>query len=103
VIDFIKADREAALGILLESTTEAQVNLLPQLVSRLEQPVYFLTGREDNVMQSKYVRHLASFHQFFASNGCNVFEIPDCGHLSMLEQPEIVGKQITKILNENWL
>jgi pimeloyl-ACP methyl ester carboxylesterase len=98
VIDFIKADEEAALGSLLESTTEAQVHLLPQVVARLQQPVYFLAGREDNIMESKYVRHLASFHQFFAPNGNNVLEIPDCGHLSMIEQPEIVGKQIIQIL-----
>lgn len=101
VIDFIKADEEAALGSLLESTTETEVHLLPQVVARLQQPVYFLAGQEDKIMESKYVRHLASFHQFFASNGNNVWEIPDCGHLSMLEQPEFVGKQISQILAEH--
>ncbi|MEM7594989.1 MAG: alpha/beta fold hydrolase, partial [Cyanobacteria bacterium P01_A01_bin.83] len=32
VIDFIEADEQAALGALLESTTEHEVHLLPQLV-----------------------------------------------------------------------
>jgi pimeloyl-ACP methyl ester carboxylesterase len=49
-------------------------------------------------METKYVRHLASFHQLFATNGGNVIEIPDCGHLSMIEQPEVVGSKIAKIL-----
>ncbi|WP_013322904.1 alpha/beta fold hydrolase [Gloeothece verrucosa] len=98
VIDFVKADGKAALGSLLESTTEAEVHLLPQVVSRLKQPLYFLAGSQDRVMESKYVRHLASFHPSFDLNGNNVIEIPNCGHLSMLEQPEIVVDKIIEIL-----
>ena len=98
VIDFVKADERAALGALLDSTTEAEVHLLPQLVSRLQQPVYFLAGEKDTVMEPKYVRHLASFHQLFDTKGNNVIEIPDCGHLSMVEQPETVGSKISAIL-----
>lgn len=98
VIDFVKADRKAALGSLLETTTEAEVHLLPQVVSRLSQPVYFITGSQDTVMESKYVRHLASFHPSFNLNGNNVIEIPNCGHLSMVEQPEIVRDKIIHIL-----
>ncbi|MBF2019222.1 MAG: alpha/beta hydrolase [Hydrococcus sp. C42_A2020_068] len=101
VIDFVRADEEAAIGSLLDTTTEAEVHLLPQLVSRLQQPVYFLAGNKDNVMEPKYVRHLASFHQLFTANGGNVIEIPNCGHLSMIEQPEIVGAKIVKILIEH--
>ncbi|MGK7871880.1 MAG: alpha/beta fold hydrolase [Xenococcaceae cyanobacterium] len=101
VIDFVKADEQAALGALLDSTTEAEVHLLPQVVSRLEQPVYFLAGAKDQVMEPKYVHHLASFHQLFDNNGNNVIEIPDCGHLSMVEQPEVVGSKISNILMEH--
>jgi pimeloyl-ACP methyl ester carboxylesterase len=100
VIDFVRADEGAAIGSLLDTTTEAEVHLLPQLVARLQQPVYFLAGDKDTVMESKYVRHLASFHELFTANGGNVIEIPDCGHLSMVEQPEIVGAKIVKILME---
>lgn len=98
VIDFVKADQQAALGTLLESTTESEVHFLPQLVSRLQQPVYFLAGSQDRIMESKYVHHLASFHPLFQSYGYNVFEIPDCGHLSMIEQPAIVADKIAHIL-----
>ncbi|MFM7716680.1 MAG: alpha/beta fold hydrolase, partial [Microcystis sp.] len=42
VIDFVRADYQAALGSLLETTTVSEVHLLPQIVSRLPQPVYFL-------------------------------------------------------------
>lgn len=99
VIDFVVADPEAALGTLLDSTTEEEINRLPQLVSQLQQPVYFLTGSHDKVMEPKYVRHLASFHPLFQYCGDNVIEIPDCGHLAMLEQPEAVASHIQAIVN----
>ena len=101
VIDFVVADPEAALGSLLDSTTEEEVNILPKLVSQLKQPVYFLAGSEDKVMEPKYVRHLASFHKLFQSCGDNVIEIPNCGHLSMLEQPEAVAAQIRSVVTNN--
>ncbi|MBD2202837.1 alpha/beta hydrolase [Calothrix sp. FACHB-1219] len=99
VIDFVVADPEAALGTLLDSTTEEEINRLPQLVSQLQQPVYFLTGSHDKVMEPKYVRHLASFHPLFQYCGDNVIEIPDCGHLAMLEQPEAVASHIQAIVS----
>jgi 2-succinyl-6-hydroxy-2,4-cyclohexadiene-1-carboxylate synthase len=98
VLDFVKADERAALGSLLDSTTEAEVHLLPQLVARLEQPVYFIAGDRDRIMEPKYVRHLASFHKLFSTGDGNVMEIPNCGHLSMIEQPEIISSKIAKIL-----
>ncbi|MDD1420393.1 alpha/beta hydrolase [Dolichospermum sp. ST_sed1] len=98
LIDFIVADPEAALGTLLDSTTEEEINCLPQLVSKLKQPVYFLAGADDKVMEPKYIRHLASFHWLFQSVGDNVIEIPDCGHLAMLEQPEAVSENIRLIV-----
>lgn len=98
VIDFVVADPEAALGTLLDSTTEEEINRLPQLVSQLKQPVYFLAGAKDKVMEPKYVRHLASFHRLFQYCGENVIEIPNCGHLAMLEQPEVVAAHICSII-----
>ncbi|BBD58640.1 alpha/beta hydrolase fold protein [Nostoc sp. HK-01] len=99
VIDFVVADPEAAVGTLLDSTTEEEVNRLPQLVSQLKQPVYFLAGADDKVMEPKYVRHLASFHRLFQYCADNVIEIPDCGHLAMLEQPDAVAGHIRAIVN----
>ena len=99
VIDFIQADAAAALGALLETTTEAEVHLLPQLVSRLEQPVYFIAGEKDKVMELKYVNHLASFHHLFSSPDSNVFTIPNCGHLGMIEATDEAASIVTRVLN----
>ncbi|MGV0024922.1 alpha/beta fold hydrolase [Phormidesmis priestleyi] len=98
LIDFVIADPEAALGTLLDSTTEAEVHHLPQVVARLKQPVYFIAGSQDPIMEPKYVRHLASFHALFGDCGENVFEISDCGHLAMVEQTEAVALQIRAIV-----
>jgi pimeloyl-ACP methyl ester carboxylesterase len=98
LIDFIVAHPEAALRALLDSTTESEVHRLPQVVSQLQQPVYFIAGAKDTVMEPKYVRHLASFHKLFQGYGENVVEIPGCGHMAMVEQPEAINTQIRKIL-----
>lgn len=101
LIDFLKANQEAAIGSLLDSTTEEEVHLLPQIVSRLSPPVYFLGGNQDTVMEVKYVKHLASFHHLFASNAVNVFEIDDCGHFAMLEQTNLVSEKILEIIKKD--
>jgi pimeloyl-ACP methyl ester carboxylesterase len=101
VVDFVRADPQAALGALLDSTTETEVHYLPQLVSQLKQPVYFIAGGKDKVMELKYVHHLASFHPLFANNASNVVEISNCGHLSMIEKPDIVADTIFKVLSSN--
>lgn len=95
-IDFVAAHPEAALGALLDSTTEEEVHRLPHIVAQLSQPVYFITGSKDTIMEPKYVRHLASFHPLFEQCGENVLELDGCGHLSMLEQT----KQVTAYLEE---
>ncbi len=98
VIDFVSADPDAAVGTLLDSTTEAEVHRLPQVVARLSQPLHFIAGAKDTVMEPKYVRHLASFHPLFGDCADNVIEIPDCGHLSMLEKTDVVESHIRTIL-----
>ncbi|MGB5959761.1 MAG: alpha/beta hydrolase [Coleofasciculaceae cyanobacterium] len=98
VIDFVVANPEAALRTLLDSTTEAEVHRLPQVVSQIEQPVYFIAGAMDKVMEPKYVRHLASFHKLFQGCGENVVEIPGSGHMVMVEQPDAVAHEVRQIL-----
>lgn len=97
VVDFVEADPEAALGALLEPTTEVEVHLLPRIVADIKQPVYFITGQQDSIMEPKYVHHLASFHPMFQS-GISVIEIPNCGHLAMVEQPTAIATQLRSIL-----
>ncbi|MEA5509704.1 alpha/beta hydrolase [Crocosphaera sp. UHCC 0190] len=98
VLDLMRADTKAALGSLLDSTTENEVHLLPQIVARLQQPVYFFAGEQDTVMEPKYVQYLASFHELFNYQGNNVIELPNCGHMSMIEQPELLGEKMLQIL-----
>jgi 2-succinyl-6-hydroxy-2,4-cyclohexadiene-1-carboxylate synthase len=98
VIDFLEADAVAARQSLLDSTTPDEVHRLPQLVAELKQPVYFIAGCQDPVMEPKYVRHLASFHFLFRDHGENVLELENCGHLAMLEQTERVAQHVQRIV-----
>jgi 2-succinyl-6-hydroxy-2,4-cyclohexadiene-1-carboxylate synthase len=50
------------------------------------------------MIEPQYVRHLASFHPSFDFCGNNVSEIANCGHMSMVEQPEAVTEEIRAIL-----
>ncbi|HEY9761379.1 MAG TPA: alpha/beta hydrolase [Trichocoleus sp.] len=101
LIDFLQAHPDAALGSLLESTTEEEVHLLPRIVSRLNQPVYFLAGERDQVMEMKFVRYLASFHALFESGQEIVVELPDCGHIALLECPDLVVKNLKDVLSQH--
>lgn len=98
LIDFIKADAAAARGALLTSTTEEEVHRLPQIVAGLIQPLHFIAGAQDTVMEPQYVRHLASFHRSFQQQATNVTELDDCGHLSMIEQPIQVAQTIRSVV-----
>ena len=95
--DFIRADQQAAVGTLLESTTCEAVHQLPQLIAQLKQPVHFITASEDQVMPPRYVNYLASFHSHFQA-GMSVSELADCGHMAMVEQPEAVGEVVRAVL-----
>ncbi|MEY2985302.1 MAG: hypothetical protein RLZZ568_1919 [Cyanobacteriota bacterium] len=99
LLDLLRADGVAARGSLLETTTEAEVHRLPQLVSEISQPLYFFAGQQDRVMETQYVNYLASFHASFHPMGQNVIELADCGHFAMLEQLPTVAEKIAQILH----
>ncbi len=101
LIDFVKADAAAARGALLTSTTEEEVHRLPQIVASLEQPLHFIAGAKDTVMEPQYVRHLASFHPSFQQQAANVTELDNCGHLSMIEQPDQVAQTIRSVVQQH--
>ncbi|MEO0540310.1 MAG: alpha/beta hydrolase [Cyanobacteria bacterium P01_A01_bin.105] len=99
LMDFIRADADAARGALLESTTQAEVHQLPQLVSTLPQPAYFVAGAQDSIMEPRYVRHLASFHPDFAMG--NLIELEGCGHFAMLERLEAVASTVCHAISQH--
>ena len=99
--DFVRADRSAAEGSLLESTTEEEVHQLPVLVGQLTQPVHFITASEDTIMPPRYVRYLASFHPQFVE-GESVTELADCGHMAMVEQTESVA-DVVRFVVRRWM
>ena len=98
LMDFVSADAVAATGSLLESTTEAEVHRLAHIVSVLKQPVHFITGDSDRIMEPRYVRHLASFHPKFQYCDDSVLELTHCGHFAMVEYPDRVAEAIRKAI-----
>ncbi|NJM98503.1 MAG: alpha/beta hydrolase [Phormidesmis sp. RL_2_1] len=99
--DFVRADRQAAEGALLDSTTCEEVHRLPQIVGQLTQPIHFITAAQDQIMPPRYVRYLASFHPSFGQESL-VSELSDCGHMAMVEQPEAVAEVVLSTLATDW-
>ena len=100
--DFVCADRDAAEGALLASTTQAEVLQLPQLMGELAQPVHFITATQDSIMPPRYVNYLASYHRDFEKQCPQgmVSELADCGHMAMVEQPVAVATVVKKLLGQ---
>jgi 2-succinyl-6-hydroxy-2,4-cyclohexadiene-1-carboxylate synthase len=94
LLDLLAADPVAAVGALLDSTTEAEVHCLPQIVAGLSQPLFMVAGGADRVMEPKFVRYLASFHWLVQQGIDNVYELPDCGHMAMAEHPVTLAKTL---------
>ena len=97
--DWLAAHPDAALGALLDSTTQAEVHRLPQVVASLHQPAYFIAGGQDRVMEERFVRHLASFHPLFDQPTGNVSVLEECGHMAMVEQPQALATEIQRCLH----
>ena len=81
-----KAERRAARGLLVNSTSRGAVRDLPGLVSDLAVDSLWISGDNDQVMEPGYVRHLAAY-----SPGHDYRQISGCGHLPMREKPEMLS------------
>lgn len=81
-----RAERRAARGLLINSTSRGAVRELPGLVSDLGVDSLWISGDNDQVMEPGYVRHLAAY-----SAGHDYRQIAGCGHLPMREKPEILS------------
>ncbi len=98
--DFVSANAEAVERSLLDSTDSKEVLLLPQLVQGLQLPIHFIAGENDKVMELKYIYHLASFHPGFETGKSTVLELPQCGHLGMIEQPTAIANHLRTLLSQ---
>lgn len=89
------AERRAAQGLLACSTGPGAVRQLPQLTARLQVPSLWIAGERDQVMASRYVRHLAGYapeHEFI--------ELAGAGHLPMGQMPEQLAEPIQQWLSQ---
>lgn len=63
----LTAELRAARGLLACSMTRGAVQQLPALTARLQVPSLWIAGERDQVMEPRYVRHLAAYspgHRF---------------------------------------
>lgn len=89
----LRADLRAARSLLACSTNRGAVRQIPLLASRLSVPSLWIVGSRDNVMQPRYVRHLAGYCP------CHRVELLEgVGHLPMRQQPVQLAALI-----EEWL
>lgn len=89
----LRAELHAARGLLACSMRRSAVQQLPLLASQLAVPSLWVAGSRDQVMEPRYVRHLAGYaprHRLALLEGC--------GHLPMRQQPQ----QLAALL-QGWL
>jgi pimeloyl-ACP methyl ester carboxylesterase len=89
------ADLRAARGLLACSTNRGAVGQLPQITGGLQVPSLWIAGSRDQVMQSRYVRHLAGYapdHRIVVLEGL--------GHLAMRENPQLLATTMGSWLME---
>lgn len=83
------ADRHAAQGLLACSMRRSAVRQLPGLAACLTVPSLWIAGSRDQVMEPRYVRHLAGY-----APRHDVRVLEGAGHLPMLRQPEALAELI---------
>lgn len=89
------AELRAARGLLACSTNRGAVAGLPRLAASLAVPSLWIAGSRDNVMEPRYVRHLAGYcpqHRFELLEGA--------GHLPMQAMPDRLAALIMSWLEE---
>lgn len=90
------AEHRAARGLLACSTNRGAVRQLPRLAHGLTVPSLWIAGGQDQVMQPRYVRHLAGY----AAN--HQVEILDgAGHLPMCQKPRELAHLIKEWLEQS--
>lgn len=87
------ADHRSARGLLACSTNRGAVKQLPRLTQALTVPSLWIAGSRDQVMEARYVRHLAGYA---ADHQVEVLE--GVGHLPMVHHPGKVAE-----LMKGWL
>lgn len=89
------ADLRAARGLLACSTNRGAVRQLPCLTHALAVPSLWIAGSRDQVMEPRYVRHLAAYS---ARHRLELLE--GAGHLPMRQMPDRLAGLITAWLEE---
>jgi 2-succinyl-6-hydroxy-2,4-cyclohexadiene-1-carboxylate synthase len=87
------ADLRAAQGLLACSTNRGAVRQLPQLTGALAVPSLWIAGSRDQVMEPRYVRHLAGYSRLH-----RIEVLEGAGHLPMWQEPEPLAQLI-----ESWI
>lgn len=91
------ADQRAARGLLACSTNRGAIRQLPRLTHGLTVPSLWIAGSQDQVMEPRYVRHLAGYaadHQLVILEGA--------GHLPMCQQPKELAALIRAWLEHDF-
>jgi len=91
----LRAEARAAQGLLACSTNRRAVRQLPLITHQLTVPSLWICGSRDQVMEPRYVRHLASFtplHRLETLEGA--------GHLPMRQCPADLARLILIWLQE---
>ena len=85
----LRAEERAARSLLACSTNRGAVRQIPRLTAQLTVPSLWIAGERDQVMEPRYVRHLAGY-----AHRHQVSVLAGAGHLPMRQMPESLAELI---------
>lgn len=91
--DFLRADREAAMGTMLTAVSQYAAEVMPQEFARLKVPTLLIAGERDKIIPPALGQRAAAL-----SDNVDYLEIGATAHFPMLEEPEIYLERVREFL-----
>lgn len=91
--DFLLADYEAALGTIYTSVSKNAVEIMPQKFANITIPTLLIAGEKDQIIPPEMGRQAAALNEMI-----EYVEIPQTGHLPMLEDSATYLTKVRKFL-----
>jgi proline iminopeptidase len=89
LVDFLEADRQAALGTMFTAVSEQAARNMPQEFAQIVVPTLLISGQQDQIIPAAMGKQAAALNERI-----RYLAIPNTGHFPMLEAPLVYLKAV---------